>query len=350
MKSIDVRRHRDVLMTVAVAFGGGALFALLGLPAAWLAGSMIAIAAAALAGESMDVPAWLRSAAFVLVGVSLGSRVAPETITQMWNWPLSMALLIGSTAVTMLAGSYYLEKVHRWDRMTARLASMPGALSSVVALAATNSANLPRVALTQSIRVFALVALMPALLRLSTPPAARSPTTLETGAAELLALLAASGGLAALLAFLRIPGGVLLGAMLASALLHGTGLIGGRPPQPLLIAGFVVTGAAVGARFRGTSIAMLGKTVPAAIACVLLALIVAGGFAAFGAFVMELPFNQVWVAYAPGGVEAMAAMALALNVDPAFVGAHHILRLLGLNLLSSRWARARSDSSLRGNG
>ena len=38
-------------------------------------------------------------------------------------------------------------------------------------------------------------------------------------------------------------------------------------------------------------------------------------------------------------VEAMAAMALALNLDPAFVGAHHILRILGLNLISPVWLR-----------
>jgi uncharacterized membrane protein AbrB (regulator of aidB expression) len=40
----------------------------------------------------------------------------------------------------------------------------------------------------------------------------------------------------------------------------------------------------------------------------------------------------VFVAFAPGGVEAMAAMALALNYDPAFVAVHHIYRIILLIL------------------
>jgi uncharacterized membrane protein AbrB (regulator of aidB expression) len=33
----------------------------------------------------------------------------------------------------------------------------------------------------------------------------------------------------------------------------------------------------------------------------------------------------------------MAAMALILNLEPAFVGAHHILRILGLNAVAPVW-------------
>ena len=54
---------------------------------------------------------------------------------------------------------------------------------------------------------------------------------------------------------------------------------------------------------------------------------------------MGLPFGQVWLAYAPGGIEAMAIMAFALHLDAAFVGAHHVLRILGLSLLSPWWRR-----------
>ena len=66
-----------------------------------------------------------------------------------------------------------------------------------------------------------------------------------------------------------------------------------------------------------------------------------------GTLMFPLPFGQLWLAYAPGGVEAMAAMALALHLDPAFVGAHHVLRILGLNLISPLWLRndSRSKSS-----
>ena len=82
----------------------------------------------------------------------------------MQAWPGSLALLALSVVTTLFAGAAYLERVHGWDRVTARCASMPGAFASVVVLAATGAADLPRVVLAQSIRIFTLVALMPAML------------------------------------------------------------------------------------------------------------------------------------------------------------------------------------------
>jgi len=61
---------------------------------------------------------------------------------------------------------------------------------------------------------------------------------------------------------------------------------------------------------------------------VLLSSVIAALFAGGVAQLTGLPFGQVWVAYAPGGVEAMAAMALALGYDPAFIATHHLSRIV----------------------
>jgi uncharacterized membrane protein AbrB (regulator of aidB expression) len=138
-------------------------------------------------------------------------------------------------------------------------------LSSVLVLAAASAADLPRVALlAQSVRIFVLVALMPAILSLSGdgtgmgPPAAPVTSTLL----EIVVTLAGSAAAAGLLAALNVPGGVLLVAMVASAVLHGAGLVAGRLPPGLLILGFIATGAVIGARFRGSSLASLARTLP----------------------------------------------------------------------------------------
>ncbi len=49
--------------------------------------------------------------------------------------------------------------------------------------------------------------------------------------------------------------------------------------------------------------------------------------------ILGIPFGQVFVAFAPGGVEAMAAMALALGYDPAYVATHHLFRIILLFFL-----------------
>jgi hypothetical protein len=58
--------------------------------------------------------------------------------------------------------------------------------------------------------------------------------------------------------------------------------------------------------------------------------------------VTGFPFAQIWIAYAPGGVEGMAAMALSLHLDPVFVATHHIFRILaliGLLPILLRWLK-----------
>lgn len=340
-----LRRLGQALPTLALGTAGGALFAWLGLPAAWLAGAMAAVAAAALAGLPVGMPPGLRDAAFVLLGTSMGAGVTPETVEQLRSWPLSLALLAASVTTTLLGGALYLERVHGWDRATARYASVPGALSSVLALAATSAADLPRVALAQSVRLFTLVALMPALLSwwaaAGVTPVVPTARVAAGGAVDMVVTLVAGAALAVLLARLRVPGGMLLGAMVASALLHGSGLVEGGPPVWLQATGFVATGALIGSRFRGTSLAVLRGTLPGAVGSVLLALALSAAFAAAGSALLGLPFGRLWLAYAPGGVEAMAVMALALGLDPAFVGAHHVVRLLGLNLTAPIWGRPR---------
>lgn len=49
--------------------------------------------------------------------------------------------------------------------------------------------------------------------------------------------------------------------------------------------------------------------------------------------ILSMSYGQVFVAFAPGGVEAMAAMALSLGYDPAFVAVHHLYRIILLIFL-----------------
>ena len=62
------------------------------------------------------------------------------------------------------------------------------------------------------------------------------------------------------------------------------------------------------------------------------------GFAAIIAVFLEgvtgLPFRAVWLAFAPGGLAEMTLISLSLNIDPAFVSTHHLLRVLFMVLIS----------------
>src|SRR4051794_30124516 len=99
-------------------------------------------------------------------------------------------------------------------------------------MAVGTSADLPRVTLAQSLRLFTLVAVMPPLLQWLAVPSVQATTSTGTQGdlSGLLLLLGASAAAAGLLHRMRFPGGVLLGAMVASAVLHGAGMVQGLLP------------------------------------------------------------------------------------------------------------------------
>jgi uncharacterized membrane protein AbrB (regulator of aidB expression) len=47
---------------------------------------------------------------------------------------------------------------------------------------------------------------------------------------------------------------------------------------------------------------------------------------------LSLHVGDVVVAYAPGSIDAMMILALALHLDPVFVGAHHLARVFTVTL------------------
>jgi len=301
---------------------------------------MLAVAAAALSGLHLAMPNWMRTLAFVMLGISIGSTVTPEALGEIRSWPGSVCLLLLGIGATTAASAIHLTRVRGWDVMTARYCALPGALSQVLVLATRSGADLPRIALAQSLRVFVLVALLPWLI----------PAQGQAGPAQIHAVIELTlggsaamlmAGLAAGILFdrLGIPGGALLGGMIASALLHGTGVLEGRLPGPLPLAAFVTTGCVIGLRFRGASLFRMRATVRSGLESVALAILITAGFALAAQHWLGLPYGQLWLAYAPGGVEAMTIMAFALGFDPAFVGGHHVIRIIAINLVIPLWLR-----------
>jgi uncharacterized protein len=329
-----------VALTFALGGAGGWVLAQVGAPAPWLTGSMLTVAVAALSGLPLAMPNWMRTLAFVLLGISIGSSVTPEALSEIQAWPGSICLLLLGVAATTAASAFHLTRARGWDVMTARYCSLPGALSQVLVLATRSRADLPRIALAQSLRVFVLVALLPWLIPAqgeASPALIHAAVELTMG--ESAAMLTAGLATGVLFDRLGIPGGALLGGMIASALLHGTGVLEGQLPGPLPLAAFVATGCVIGLRFRGASLFRMRATVRGGLESVALAIMITAAFALAAHYWLDLPYGQLWLAYAPGGVEAMTIMAFALGFDPAFVGGHHVIRIIAINLVIPLWLR-----------
>ena len=112
------------------------------------------------------MPALLTRSIFVLIGISLGAVVTPETLHGMAAYPLSIAVLIVAMILISVSGTIYLHLVHRWDLLSAYLASSPGGLSQVLVIAAELGAELRAIAIVQSMRVVIIAVGLPAGLTL----------------------------------------------------------------------------------------------------------------------------------------------------------------------------------------
>jgi uncharacterized protein len=320
----------NVLETLVIGTAGGALFLWAHLPGGLISGAMIAVGAAAIAGRPLVVPAHLTQTVLVLLGISLGSLVSRQLLQHMGAYPLTIGLLALATFCSTFGSSLYLQRVHGWERTSAFLAGSPGALSQITMLAIERGADVSAIAVVQTMRVIILTAALPMLLTLTGIAPASSPAGVVNAASplELAELIAASVAVALLLRLIRFPASWMFGAMIGSSVLHGTGVIeGGLPPWVRAIA-LVGIGALIGSRFARMRPKTLLSHINAALGSFAVAIAISAVFVAVIALTTHVRFADVIVAFAPGAMDAMLALALTLHIDPIFVGAHHLSRFV----------------------
>ncbi|QFT64393.1 Putative ammonia monooxygenase [Roseivivax sp. THAF30] len=318
-------------VTLVAGFAGAAVAALAGIPAGALIGSTVAVVAVATTGQRVGLPSGLRDLAFASIGVSLGSGIDDRIFDQVEVWAVSLAILVASLIATIGLGRLILTKTFGLDSQTATLASSPGTMSNAIAIAAEGHGDATTVMFLQLMRLLILVISVPPLAYVLEGSATGEAVAGDTMPILVLAVLVGlSAGLGLLGARRGLPAACLLAGMIVSAFAHATGLVHGTSPSWLLFAAFAITGAVLSSRLSRVTAAQVKHKLQAGVSVVATALVLSLVFAWIAQRATGLPFAQVWIAYAPGGVEAMAAIGLSLGYDPAYVAVHHFARILAL--------------------
>lgn len=325
------------IIQILIACLGGLVLNVLGVPAAWLSGSALAIVLWGLTGKALPMPRALADAAMLISGASMGAAVTPAAISSMAQYPSSLILLV--IAVIAISGSsaFWLTRVSGWRRDDAILASVPGALSTVLAIAVDRNAAVAPIAIVQNLRLFVLIALLPSAVVFSggggdagTLMGQGSPVESPGGMAFILL-----GGLAVGIVFnrLRVAAPILLGATLVSTVSHGTDYVTGIIPPVITTGGLILIGMFIAERFRDLRRSTLRESFMAALGSFAIGMLIAVCFAALAAWLAGVSFANGLIAFAPGGLEAMTILALILGLDPLYVGTHHLVRFLGIGLV-----------------
>lgn len=323
------------LITFGIAALGAAVTYGLGFPAPFLTGPAMAVTLAGLAGlRTAALPQRARDAVFVILGLTIGQGVTPEVLDAVRAWPVTLAALGASLFAIIFVTRAALVRFWSMDATTAFLSSSPGHLSYVLGLTEGVKADLKTVSIVQSIRVLALTLIVPVAVTVTGQiPEKATAGPPETAAAPLIAMILVAGIAGYLLNRLKLPAAYLIGGMLVSVVAHVSGLVTGVMSFWLAAAAFIALGGLIGSRFSGVTWPELQRAFSAGIMVTALGVILAGAFALAAHWITGIDLMVILIAFAPGGLETMAAMAVILGIDPTFVATHHVARLLMLTTI-----------------
>ncbi|MBN43724.1 MAG: hypothetical protein CL573_09595 [Alphaproteobacteria bacterium] len=330
VRRLGIRDLPVFARTVAIAFVGGAIFNALNLPLPWMLGAMIATGSATLMRVETNMDVRLRTLMIIVLGVLLGSAFSPEIFNRAALWPVTMISLAGYVLLSTVSGYLYF-RLAGFDPKTAFFSGVPGGLNEMVTLTGSMGGDERQVSVTHTTRIFLVVMILPFLFRLidDFDPVLR---TFSASGAPLdptdIALLAGSAIVGLYVArFLRMPAPYLAGPMVASAAVHLLGLTHASPPAIVVAAAQILLGASVGARFAGLTHRDIGRVLRLGGIATLILLGISGVFAVGLNAITGIPFESLVLAFSPGGLTEMSLVALALNIDTAFVATHHIVRI-----------------------
>lgn len=345
--SIDVAITARATATLTVTIASGWLFDYLGVPLGWLIGAMLAMALGSLMRLPVAQPTLVIPYVRASVGTLLGASVTLEVIQSIPQWWISLGVMF---TVLTLVGRLNRWLLRRWlgfAPLDATLCAMPGGIAEMILLGEQSGADARRVAIVHAMRI--------ALSILLIPPLVAGLYGIDIQRADPLETVAMGGidwfwfglcvlaGVAADRWLRMIPLPFILVPLTLCAALHLSGLAQIIVPETVTRAIQVIIGMNVGARFKGITPAALAQVAGAAVMVVLTQMSVAL-LAALGVGILT-GFDRLalTLAFAPGGLAEMSLIAIAMGRDVAFVGFHHILRVL-FSLALAPWLLRRQQT------
>lgn len=326
-----------IALALCIGTTGGLIFFAFGLPLPWMLGALFATMGAAIANAPVQAPSRARPAVVAVIGVLLGSFFTPDVVAQAAVWGDTILILIAYTIVVVLVVVPFYRYAGRQDWRTAYFSGMPGGLAEMIELGTASGAKPAPIILAHSLRIVITIALIAFWFRLVEGHSVGAMPTTDPVPLTLLdaAILLGAAVVGSILGHkLHFPAPAFLGPLLASALVHLTGLTHSVPPALVVSGAQVVLGTVLGCRFLGIGLRTL---LPAAAlsfgaTVMTLALALAGGIIMHTA--AGVRNDQALLALAPGGLTEMGLIALAVEADVAFVATHHVARILLVILLA----------------
>ena len=324
--------YLNPLASLALCAAGGALFSWLRTPLPWMIGPLFLMAVLNFGGARLRAPAGGRPVGQVIIGTALGLYFTPVVAQQVVSYWQFLLLAAALAILIACACAWFVSTVTDTDRTTAFFASVPGGAAEMAVLAERFGARVDRVAIAQSMRILAVVVVVPFVLTYSGVHGADvyvpAASTLDWGRLALLLVIAAAGGGA--LTAAGAPNAFMLGALFSVVALTVSEVQFSAMPSLISNLGQLLIGCALGGRFERSFLDRVPGFVAATLASILLAIVLAATLGAGMAWAYGLPVPSAVLATAPGGIAEMCITAKVLQLGVPLVTAAHVTRVIVL--------------------
>jgi len=325
-------------LTLALGTAGGLVGKAVHLPLPMLLGPLLVVAGVALGRwqpfkHAVQFPMKLRQLFIPIIGVSIGASFTPNILREAADWWPSLLAIMAFIPVAHVLSFRSVRATGLVDPVTAFFGTAPGGLIETVQMGEEMGGDAAMLTMLQFLRLIVTIVAVPVFFTVMTGHAVGSAggATLARAPmrAEDLPWLVAAGVIGGTIGWrYRIPGGMVTGPILVSALVHLSGLAQGSPPNWLVNTTQVVIGTSLGVRFAGMELRRFWLAIRLAALSTALSIALAALCAfALARFVDEPP-AAVFLAFAPGGLTEMSLIALSLQMSVVYVTAHHAMRIL----------------------
>lgn len=334
MKTIS--KYKSYFNGLILAFLGGWLAFLIGLPLPWMLGPLVFVGIATAINFKISIPEAPRPICRALLGCAIGANFSPEVLDRSLEIGLSLMILPVFVLIMIFFTAIYLKKVLKFDFKTSLFGSIPGGLNEMVILGKEVGVSPRTMILIHSTRIVVVVFF--ASIALYFLPDELKNFFLEIdlfkNSDQLLAVIFVSFFGYYVGKIIRLPGYTITGPMILSGVLHVLGIIKAMPIYFLIIIVQVVLGSVLGAQFKNISLKDIYGPILAGFVTTLIAFI---PLSIFVLILIEFDYDllSVILSYSPGGQSEMNILALSVGADMAFISTHHMLRVFMVIFLAA---------------
>ncbi|TXY25290.1 AbrB family transcriptional regulator [Vibrio mimicus] len=277
---------------------------------------------------TIHTPKWLLLFVQIVLGISVGATISLIELGTTLTVPVIVGLVCCLT-LQIISSYLWLTKREGWTPFESLLGAVPGAMAAILVISESSQKPSTKVVYSHSVRLMILT-LLALLISNSAPDAVPVEGSLTAYAWLIfftLALVSLLFGKASTL--LGIPAPYMLAALLVTASFNSfsTGIEMQLPKWMVLFA-TALLGILIGSRIADTTLREAMAYSRAGCMVTMIGLLVAVGVSGVFSILLDKSWVVLLLAWVPGSVEAMTAVALLLGMEPAFVMINHALRLL----------------------